>query len=321
MLYGNQNVRSALSRMASGQRLAQCILFYGDKGLGKKSLAQWFSQRLLCTESDAPCGHCKNCRTIAQNVHPDVVWVEHSGKLGGFSVETVRRICSDAIVAPNSGSRKVYIFSDCDKMDVRAQNILLKIIEEPPAFAHFIFTASARQALLPTILSRLVPFGLAPCTEEETAQALADHGFAPEEAQEAISCFHGNIGQCIGYLEDENVRKLVSLTKEAVHCIINKHEYELLRTFCQIGSERTLAAQLLEMLDQVFRDAMVLRMRQNLPWIGCDPEGAKALAGKLSAGDGQRFHQCIGKAFAAVSANVNVQLILSALCAELMSGK
>ena len=321
MLYGNNHVRTALSRMAQGKRLAQCMLFYGDTGLGKKTLARWFAARLLCTEQNAPCGYCKNCRTIAQNVHPDVMWAEHSGKLGGFSVETVRKICADAVIAPNSGGRKVYIFADCDKMDVRAQNILLKIIEEPPAFAYFLFTATARQTLLPTILSRLVPFGLSQCTIEETMQALAAHGFSPEEAQDAISCFHGNIGQCIGYLEEENVRRLVALTKDTVHCIIDRREYDLLKAFYQIGSDRALTARLLEMLDQVFRDAMALRMNQTLPCIGCDRSGALALSGKLSMGDGQRYHQCIRKAYAAVTANVNVQLILSALCAELMGGK
>lgn len=321
MLYGNETVRRSLERMASGQRLAQCILLYGDKGLGKKTLAQWFAQRLLCTQPHAPCGNCKNCRTIAHNVHPDVVWVEHSGKLEGFSVDTVRSVCTHALIAPNSGNRKIYIFADCDKMDARAQNMLLKMIEEPPDFVYFIFTASARQALLPTILSRLIPFPLAPCTEAQTMQALTERGFSPEDAQDAICCFHGNIGQCIGFLEDESVRKLVSLTKESVHCIINKREYDLLKTFYQVGSQRTLAARLLEMLGQVFRDAMVLRMKQNLPCISCDPTGAQALAARLSAAQGQRFHQCIGKAFAAVSANVNVQLILSALCAELMAGK
>jgi DNA polymerase-3 subunit delta' len=305
--------------MASGHRLAQCFLFYGDSGLGKKTLARWFAARLLCTQPDAPCGMCKNCHTIAQDIHPDVIWVEHSGKLGGFSVETVRHICSDAVVAPNGGLRKVYIFADCDAMDARSQNILLKLIEEPPAFATFIFTAKARQTLLPTILSRLMPFGLAPCTEAETLAALTERGFSPEAAQEAATCFHGNIGQCIGYLEDATCRQLVTLTKEAVHCIINQCEYDLLKTFASVGTERTQALQLLEMLDLVFRDSMALRMKQDLPCIGCDPEGAAALAGKISATKGQRFHQCIGNAYAALGSNVNVQLTLSAFCAECMA--
>ncbi len=194
MLYGNENLRSSLIIMANGDRLAQCIFFYGDKGTGKKALSRWFAQLLLCESQNAPCGHCKNCRTIQNDVHPDVVWAEHSGKLGGFSVNTVREICADAIVAPNSGDKKIYIFDDCDKMDIRSQNILLKVIEEPPAFTYFIFTAASGQALLPTILSRLIPFGVSECTEYEALQALDEMGFAKEDAKDAVACFQGNIG-------------------------------------------------------------------------------------------------------------------------------
>lgn len=322
MLYGNKKVRDALCRMTEGKRLAQCLLFYGEKGLGKKALALWFAQKLLCTDSgNKPCGICKNCRNIASGVHPDVIWVQHSGKLQGFSAETVRNVCSDAIIAPNSGDKKIYVFSDCDNMDVRSQNILLKVIEEPPAFTHFIFTAGSRQTLLPTVISRLVPFGISQCTESETSAALIEKGYTSEEASEAIACFHGNIGQCIAYLEDENLPKLTALTKEAVRCIIDKREYDLMRAFFAAGSDRNSTLAILNMLECVFRDALALRLDGSLACTGCDYEGALALSARLSAAKGQHYHKCIGKAYAAIGANVNVQLVLTALCAELMGGK
>ncbi len=322
VLYGNESMLSALRRMTEGNRLAQCLLFYGDKGLGKKAIAKWFAQRLLCScVGDKPCGKCKNCRTIEKNVHPDVIWVPHSGKLQGFSVETVRSVCSEAVIAPNSGDRKIYIFDDCDRMDVRAQNILLKIIEEPPAFTYFIFTAGSRQALLPTIISRLVPFAVSSCSEAEALTALSNMGFMQEDAQEAVAAFHGNIGRCIGFLEDENVKQMVSLTKEAVRCIIDKREYDLLRIFYDAGKDRDSVRWMLHNLELVFRDALVFRLGQDISGIGCDPVGAGMLAGRLSAAKGQHYHKCIGKAYEAVDANVNLQLVLSALCAELMGGK
>lgn len=321
MLYGNECVRRDLLKMAKGERLAQCILFYGDKGTGKKALSKWFAQLLLCETESAPCGECKNCKTIQNNVHPDVVWVPHSGKLGGFSVETVRNICTDAVVAPNSGKRKVYIFDDCDKMDVRSQNILLKIIEEPPAFAYFIFTAAARQSLLSTVLSRLMPFGIAACTEDEAAAALEGRGYSHDDVLEAVSCFHGNIGQCIDYIEDDKVKEFVSLTKEAVRCIIEKCEYDLLKVFCNVSTDRNAVLSLLRMLENVFRDASVLRLDMSLPCVSCDLEGAKILAGRLSAARGQYFHKCILNAYSAINANVNLQLTLSALCAEIITGR
>ena len=57
-----------LSRMASGERLAQSFLFYGDAGFGRKTVAHWFSALLLCEhpENGQPCGHCKSCHKIME---------------------------------------------------------------------------------------------------------------------------------------------------------------------------------------------------------------------------------------------------------------
>ena len=114
-LYGKKSLQTTLSRMASGERLAQSFLFYGDAGLGRKTVAHWFSALLLCEhpENGQPCGHCKSCHNLQKDCHPDLILVPHSGKLGGFSVETVRQICSSVSIPPNNGSRKVYLFLDC----------------------------------------------------------------------------------------------------------------------------------------------------------------------------------------------------------------
>ena len=157
-LYGKKSLQTTLSRMASGERLAQSFLFYGDAGLGRKTVAHWFSALLLCEhpENGQPCGHCKSCHNLQKDCHPDLILVPHSGKLGGFSVETVRQICSSVSIPPNNGSRKVYLFLDCDQMDDRAQNLLLKQLEEPPAYAFFLFTASAKDTLLSSIRATAV---------------------------------------------------------------------------------------------------------------------------------------------------------------------
>ena len=155
-LYGKKSLQTTLSRMASGERLAQSFLFYGDAGFGRKTVAHWFSALLLCEhpENGQPCGHCKSCHNLQKDCHPDLILVPHSGKLGGFSVETVRQICSSVSIPPNNGSRKVYLFLDCDQMDDRAQNLLLKQLEEPPAYAFFLFTGNV-QFFVKTLYSNI----------------------------------------------------------------------------------------------------------------------------------------------------------------------
>lgn len=70
-LYGKKSLQTTLSRMASGERLAQSFLFYGDAGLGRKPLHIGFppycSANIPKTDSPAdtvnPATTCKKTAT------------------------------------------------------------------------------------------------------------------------------------------------------------------------------------------------------------------------------------------------------------------
>ena len=167
IFYGNELVQQTLRQMIQRNRTAHGFLFYGDPGLGKKTLARRTAAALLCSGAEKPCGVCKSCRMFQDGVHPDVICAETSGKLGGFSADTVRQICTDLATPPNEGDAKCCFFFDCDKMDPRSQNLLLKAIEEPQDYAYFFFTAQSPAALLPTVRSRIIALPLGPVSEEQ----------------------------------------------------------------------------------------------------------------------------------------------------------
>lgn len=316
--YGNEAVQETLHRMLQHDRAAHGFLFYGEAGLGKKTLADRFAAEMLCTGAEKPCGQCKSCRMLADRVHPDVRYAEHSGKRGGFSVDTVREICMDLATPPNEGIAKFYLFDDCDHMDIRSQNLLLKAVEEPPEYAYFIFTATAPTALLPTVRSRIVSLAVTPVTESQCREALAERGFAPEACDAAVAAFHGNIGQCLHFLEKEPIRDVVGLTKSAINSIINKNEYALLQAVSMLGKERERAILFLTLFDRTVRDAMAWKYHAKTAGVGCDADGAARLAKRLSASAGQAMHLAVDKTYAAIEANVNLPLALSAFCADCM---
>ena len=171
-LYGNEHALAALEAMCTSGRLPHSFLIYGEQGTGKKTLAWYLAARLLCEGAQKPCGSCKPCHNLEHRQHPDVMEIPHSGKTGGFSVESIRRVCADAYKTPNNGMRKLYLFTDADHMTVQAQNALLKLVEEPPDFTYFVFTAQSRHAFLETILSRVSAIGTSPCTDAQCTQAL-----------------------------------------------------------------------------------------------------------------------------------------------------
>ncbi len=321
-IYGNEYLKATLSNMVKTGRTAHTVLFYGEKGSGRKLMAQYYTQLLLCENSgeDAPCGRCAACENASKGMHPDVIYVQTSGKLGGYSVETARSVCSDAFVKPNNSSgRKIYIFRDCHKMDVRTQNTLLKIIEEPPDYAYFIFTSESKSDFLPTIISRCICFGTSLCTEDEARASLEESGYSPEEITSAVGCFHGNIGRCIDYITDENLRRMVDLTKSITDSIIKKDEYALNVQFFSLGRERSDVRVTLSLLDKLVRDAAVLSVDKNSRTIGCWRDGAERLAPMITVHQAARIHRSIGKAWSTIECNVSIPLALSALCGEIMN--
>ena len=161
----SRRIREAAGRDALGH--AAILSGQGDLS----AAARFAAAALQCRSGDKPCGVCPDCRKILRDVHPDVLAVtdpEHKN----VSVDVLRGVVADASVLPNEGRRKVYIFPDCALLDGKAQNVLLKVVEDGPPHAAFLFCARNSAVLLPTIRSRATEWKLSPPPEA----AVADDG-------------------------------------------------------------------------------------------------------------------------------------------------
>lgn len=147
-------IRRELSAAASRGTLHHALLLTGEGDLTET--ARYAAAAYECTApGEKPCLRCENCRKVMADIHPDVRFVrdeEHRF----LSVDLLREVRSDAYIIPNEGLRKVYVFEDCSRLDGRAQNILLKVVEEGPPYAAFLFLGESASAMLPTLRSRCV---------------------------------------------------------------------------------------------------------------------------------------------------------------------
>lgn len=320
-IYGNEYLLGTLNNMRESGRLAQSVIFYGEKGSGRKLMADYYTSLLLCEApvNGSPCGKCAACKNAAAHSHPDVTYVPKEGKLEGYSIKIARAVNSDASIKPNNNTaRKVYIFRDCRNMNTQTQNALLKLIEEPPSYAYFIFTAESKNEFLPTIISRCVCFGVSTCTEKEAEMSLLASGFGENETAEAIKCFHGNIGRCTEYIIDEKLREQVDLTKRIANSIIRRDEYGLNAAFYSIGSGRNEIREILTMIDKLVRDAAVLGRDKEARTIGCFRDAAVQLSGMMTVYQAMNIHDAIERAWRAIEANVNAALVMAGICSEIM---
>ena len=317
-IYGNDVNLSLIQTMRQKGHLPHACLFYGEKNSGRKTLAKYFAMTALCSDKEhAPCGVCRNCQKVLHGSHPDLIVVEHSGKKQGFSIETVRQVCRDVIVAPNDSDKKIYLFADCDNIGIPAQNALLKLTEEPPEHVILLFTAGAKSVFLETMLSRMMQIAVRPCTLEECRTALTEqHHIPPEQAEQALQASGGNIGFALEWLENSSVQELTQQVSALTLALVKGNYYEMLRIFSGFEKERTQTEQYLKLLDLQFRDAYLLRCG-NTALAGCDRQSAEALSASLTAGRVIHLHEAVQSAFEALQANVSPKLVLAALGGEL----
>src|SRR5208337_788655 len=89
-----------------------------------------------------------------------------------ISIGQVRRLAAWAHLTA-SGSPKVALIENADRMQDSARNALLKLLEEPPAAVHIVLLTTRRAAIIPTILSRLRPYSFPARTVEEERNVMA----------------------------------------------------------------------------------------------------------------------------------------------------
>lgn len=169
---GGDAARQIRAAAARGT-LSHALLLTGGGNL--PGLARYAAAAYECTSAAGrPCGTCPDCRKVLRDIHPDVVTVrddEHKF----LSADVVRGTRADAWVQPNEGARKVYIFPDCSLLTVQDQNILLKVVEEGPPYAAFLFCAENVSAVLQTLRSRCVELKCQG-TPEASRRVVAERG-------------------------------------------------------------------------------------------------------------------------------------------------
>lgn len=156
------------NRLARG-KLSHAYLIAGEE---RKQLADFLAQAYVCTGGEKPCGVCAGCRKALAGIHPDIIRYGTDGV--ALKVDEVRALRSDAYIRPNEAPRKVYVVENAETMNHSGQNVLLKLLEEGPAYGAFLFLAPNPEELLPTLRSRcecVWASGEGPVEAEEHPQA------------------------------------------------------------------------------------------------------------------------------------------------------
>lgn len=147
-----------LLQAIENNRVAHAYLLEGASAKARKQTARAFAKAYLCQNQAG-----NDQALFERDSHPDFHLLEVDGETIKIR-EHVVPFFQDIRLSSYSG-RKVYVIADAEKMNAASQNSILKTLEEPVKGVVIVLLTANSNALLPTILSRVVRY---PVTEEAT---------------------------------------------------------------------------------------------------------------------------------------------------------
>jgi DNA polymerase-3 subunit delta' len=187
---GQPSALALVRRAVESERPPHALLLVGPTGVGKTTLAMDLAAGLLCLAADPaerPCTECAACHKVAHGNHPDLHRLAPEGAGQQIRVAQIQRLASDLALLPLEGRFRVAIIESAQRMNIDAQNALLKTLEEPPARVALILAADDSAGLLPTVISRCARARLGPVAGESIAELLAERGLADASRAAALT--------------------------------------------------------------------------------------------------------------------------------------
>lgn len=311
--YGRQPARRLLERSLQTGTVSHAYLLYGQEGLGKKTLARWFAQSLVCERGGVGCGQCVGCKKAQKGIHPDIVEVRPQGKQKNIPVDSIRSVIKEAYVLPNESSRRVFLIEQAQFLQLPAANALLKLLEEPPKHVVILLTCSSRTGVLPTISSRCLPLEVYPVSEQECRQALEEMltQIDRETIYTACALSEGNIGLAAAYAGGEQGKQILHYSSEMEAALAKRKEFAFLCALAPLEENSELAEPVL----RCFSSRLRIALRQRVCGQIVSP-----LAQGYSARALMKMAEAVQKTHLRLLSNANVRIALTRFSAELFGG-
>ncbi len=336
-IIGHVRALKTLQSMLQKDEIPHALLFSGEEGIGKRTVALTFAQALLCQErrqsegeagegetegSIEPCGHCLSCRKLTDRNHPDLLTIEPEGS--AIKVEQIRALQDRIVFKPVEGSRRIVLIDPADEMNIAAANAFLKTLEEPPSQTILILITSKPFSLPETIRSRCQKVSFHSLSLSQVENLLAERkGWSTHDARLVASLTGGNLGKALS-LDIEAARA----EETGLHTLVSEKtltDYEALFEAATSSSrdEETMAKSL-HYLSAWFRDVLVLLAvpdpdRLDPSWLVYHwrHEEIKQWARRMDTNNVGKFLADIQEIERAQIRNINRQLALETLLMQL----
>ena len=314
---GHKDILKYISSAVENNRVSHAYILNGERGSGKKMLANLFAMTLLCETGDnEPCGKCHSCKQAESGNHPDIIRVTHE-KPNSISVDDIRTQVNNTVdIKPYQGPYKVYIIPQADMMTPQAQNAILKTIEEPPSYAVFLLLTENAETLLPTINSRCVMLKLRNIKDTLIKKYLMENLEIPDYKADMCTAFaQGNMGRAIMLANSDLFNEI---REEAVQLLKHISEMELNEIVAAVKNISVYKLEITDYLDIImiwYRDVLLYKATKEIDKVVFKDQlqSIKEQARKSSYEGIELILESLEKAKARLKANVNFDLVMELL--------
>ncbi|HVN47318.1 MAG TPA: DNA polymerase III subunit delta' [Bacteroidota bacterium] len=242
------------------------------------------------------------------------------GKANFIKINSVREIKRESSLTQIETGKKIFIFLNAELMNTEAMNSLLKTLEEPLPNTVLLLTTSAKDQLLPTILSRCQLVQCDVLSNEEVCRALIERdGADPASAQLATQLAHGSYGTARKLLQ-KDVADERATAVEFVRFALSKRKNNVLKAIDELtaSNDRASVERWLKLLQSWLRDGMVLRTQTNIPTINePDRKSLENFITNFPHANLSAAQSAVERAIAQVDKNIYLSLILINLSIDL----
>lgn len=314
---GHKDIIKYIRNAVQEDKVSHAYILNGERGSGKKMLANLFATTLLCEEGGPdPCNICHSCRQAESGNHPDIIRVTHE-KPNSISVDDIRKqVNNDILIKPYQGPFKVYIIAEADLMTPQAQNALLKTIEEPPEYAVIFLLTENAETLLPTITSRCVMLKLRNIKDTLIKKYLMETLEVPDYKADMCTAFaQGNMGRAILLANSDHFNEI---REDAVQLLkyINEMELsEIVKAIKRIVNYKLEINDYLDIIMIWYRDVLLYKATKDMDKVVFKDQikYIQEKARKSSYEGIELIIESLEKAKTRLKANVNFDLVMELL--------
>ena len=233
-------------------RISHAYIFSGKKGTYKKDAALYFAMMLYCGVN--PCMKCDNCRNIMSLTHPNVYFIEPTGKT--VKKEQVLALQEEFSKTSLVAGPRIYIIDQADTMTTSAMNSLLKFIEEPVGKDTYgILITEHYDNLLATIRSRAINITFDDLSKEALRSQIEESQVDPKYIDQ-LAYLTSNIDAALEILDSDSFTKSSDCLSRFVKALLDKDISLFVRINRSFFTSRDDTSLFLNLLEGFYRDLL-----------------------------------------------------------------